>query len=227
MDKKVTEDFFILALNPNNGYFRVSGAYLTYGILGSIFMDLALADAIELSGKDVIVKGNMYSGDPAFDKILETMRSSSRVRSLRTWLKRFSGRAYNFRKELQKTLVTNGILRQERKRFLLIPYSLYYPVDPNRTSKLTKKLSDIILNNKSANEQELMILGLIFACRMHRNLADTVDERRRIRKALIKYIKENPYAEGVSKTIKEMQAAITASIGAAVIASSVSSTTSS
>ncbi len=223
MDKKVTEDFFILALNPNNGYYRVSGNYLNYGILGAILMDLALADAIELSDKTVIVKGNQISGITAFDKVLEIMSSSSKERNLRTWLRRLSGKVYNYRKELQKNLVMNGILKQERKRFLLIPYSLYFPADPTRTSRLIMRLKDIILYSKEANEQELMLLGLVFACRMHRNLADTTEERRKIRKSLVKYIKENPYAEGVSKTVIEMQAAITASITAAVIASSAAS----
>ena len=74
------------------------------------------------------------------------------------------------------------------------------------------------------NEQELMLLGLIRACRMHRSLAKTSDERRRIRKSLVKYMKENPYASDISRTISEMQAAITASISAAVIASSSAAT---
>ena len=224
MDKKVTENFFTLAINQKNGYYRVSGNYLTYGILGAILMDLALAGAIELDGKNVIVKGRHVSGIPAFDKVLELMYSSSRVRNLRTWLRRLSVKAYNYRKELQKTLVSNGILRQERKRFLFIPYSLYFSSDPTRVSKLTLRLKEILLYNKEPLEHEVMFLGLVFACRMHRNLANTSHERQAIRKALKKYIRENPYASGVSKSIIEMQAAITASISAAVIASNTSST---
>lgn len=223
MDKKVTEDFFTLAINPKNGYYRVSGNYLTYGILGAILMDLALAGAIELDGKNVIVKGRHISGIPAFDKVLDLLVSSSRVRSIRAWLRRLSVKAFSYRKEMQKTLVSNGVLKRERKRFLLIPYSLYFPTDPIRVSKLTLRLKEILLYNKEPLEHEVMFLGLVFACRMHRNLANSSHERQIIRKALKKYFTDNPYASGVSQSIMEMQAAITASVSAAIIASNTTS----
>jgi hypothetical protein len=127
---------------------------------------------------------------------------------------------------MQKILVDSGTLRMERKRFLGIPYSLYFPANMPATERLIHRIKDIVLYNKQPEEYELMFLGLAYACRMHRSMSKEVHERKKIRKALVKYIKENPVASGVNKTIMEMQAAITASVSAAVIASSSSGATS-
>jgi len=224
MDNKVTEHFFLLALNTETGYYRVNGNYLNYGILGAILMDLALSNKIDMDGKNIRIKEGSTSGLPVYDKILETISSSSKERSIRYWLRKFAFRATWYRKELQKLMVGNGTLKQERKRFLGIPYSIYFPANQSATDRLIFRMKDIVLYNKQAEEHEIMFLGLAYACRMHRSMAKDSHERKKIRKALVKYIKDNPVASGVSKTIMEMQAAITASVSAAVIASGTTST---
>lgn len=220
MEKKVTEYFFVLALNTETGYYRVNGNYLSYGVLGAMMMDLALAERIELDGKDIKTREGSITGLAVYDKMLDTIRSSKKTRSIRYWLRKFAFKASWYRKEMQKILVDNGTLRMERKRFLGIPYSLFFPADMPATERLIFRIKDIVLYNKQPEEHELMFLGLAYACRMHRSMSKEISERKKIRKALVKYIKENPLASNINKTIMEMQAAITASVSAAVIASS-------
>ncbi len=220
MDKKVTENFFVLALNAETGYYRVNGNYLSYGVLGAMLMDLALAERIELDGKDIKTREGSFTGLAVYDKMLDTIRSSKKSRSIRYWLRKFAFKASWYRKEMQKILVDNGTLRMERKRFIGIPYSLYFPANMPATERLILRIKDIVLYNKHPEEHELMFLGLAYACRMHRSMSKDIIERKKIRKALVKYIKENPLASDINKTILEMQAAITASVSAAVIASS-------
>ncbi len=220
MDKKVSEYFFVLALNAETGYYRVNGNYLTYGVLGAMLMDLALSGKIDLDGKEIRIKEGSITGLAVYDKMLEAIQSSKKQRNIRYWLRKFAFRSTWYRKEMQKILVANGILKQERKRFLGIPYSIYFPANQSATDRLIFRMKDIILYNKEPEEHELMFLGLAYACRMHRSMAKEAYERKKVRKALVKYIKENPLASGVSKTIMEMQAAITASVSAAVISSS-------
>jgi Golgi phosphoprotein 3 len=220
MNKKVTEYFFVLALNADTGYYRVSGNYLSYGVLGAMLMDLALNDKIDLDGKFVRLKDASITGLPVYDKMLDSIRASSKSRTIKYWLRKFVFKASWYRKELQKLLVNNATLKQEQKRFIGIPYSIYFPANIPDTDRLVYRLKDILLYNKVAEEHELMFLGLAYACRMHRSMAKESQERRRIRKALVIYIKENPVASDVRKSIQEIHAAITASISAAVIASS-------
>jgi Golgi phosphoprotein 3 len=207
-------------LNADTGYYRVSGNYLSYGVLGAMLMDLALNDKIDLDGKFVRLKDASITGLPVYDKMLDSIRASSKSRTIKYWLRKFAFKASWYRKELQKLLVNNATLKQEQKRFIGIPYSIYFPANIPDTDRLVYRLKDILLYNKVAEEHELMFLGLAYACRMHRSMAKESQERRRIRKALVIYIKENPVASDVRKSIQEIHAAITASISAAVIASS-------
>ena len=227
MEKKVSEYFLSLALNPVTGYFRVTGNYLSYGILGALLMDLALNGNIELDGKILKVRqGSGITGLEVYDRAIEAFKASSKDRSIRYWLRKLSYRSVWYRKELVKLHTKNGILREERKRFLGIPYHLRYPADRVKAKKLAIRFKEIVIYNRQPDEAELMFIGLLYACKMHRVIADVSAERKKMRKALVKYIRDNPVASGVNKSIMEMQAAITASIAAAVIASSSASTAS-
>ena len=190
-------------------------------------MDLALNGNIELDGGILRVKpGTGITGLDVYDRALEAFKASSKERNIRYWLRKLSYRSVWYRKELVKLHTKNGILKEERKRFIGIPYFLRYPADPVKTKKLAIRFKEIVLYNRQPDEAELMFIGLLYACKMHRVLTDVSTERKKVRKALVKYNKDNPVAAGISKTISEMQAAITASITAAVIASSAASSAS-
>ena len=57
-----------------------------------------------------------------------------------------------------------------------------------------------------------MVLGLMYACKMHKVLARGGPERRKIRKRLVKIIRDNEFASGIKKVIMEMHSAITAGV---------------
>jgi len=219
MDNKVSENFISLALNPKSGNFMIFGNYLTFGILGSILMDLALAGRITISGNRVVVSQDSgISGICTHDRMMELLSKSSRPVKISNWLRKLSFTAGWYRREMMKMLAANGRLRRVEKRFLLIPYNLHYQSDISAYKKLILRFKDIILYGKKPDETEIMTLGLIFACKLHRVLATESTERQKVRRSLKKLIRDNPVASDVNKTIMEMQAAITESITATVAA---------
>lgn len=220
MDYRVSEQFICLSLKPETGRYMVLGNYLSFGVLGAIMMDLILSEHLIIRDHVLSLgKNTGMTGNPAHDKILSKILESKKQRSVKRWLKTFGPRAAWYRKKIQRYFVANGILKVERKRFIGIPYLLHYVSAAGRHQKLVNKYKDIILNNEKPEESELMVMGLIYACKMHRALSDNGPERRKIRKALVKIIKENPLASDINKAIIEMQAAITASIAAVSAAS--------
>jgi hypothetical protein len=66
----------------------------------------------------------------------------------------------------------------------------------------------------------MAIAGLMEACRMQRILSDDREELKNIRIRLKKIIKESPVSDVVSQTVRQVQAAIFASVTAAIVASS-------
>ncbi len=227
MDPKVVEQFICLSLNPDSGRYTVLGNYLTYGITGAMLMDLALNEKIKIKDR-YILEGDDRSrpGISSYDRMLEKIIDSNRSRTIKKWVQKSGRRSSWYRKEVQKYLVEKGILRQESKRFIGIPYKLHYPAKPGYRKTLIKRYKEIILYGKEPEEHEIMVLGLIYACKMHKVLSGIGPERRKIRKKLVELIKDNAFAKDISKTIIEMQAAITASIAATAAVSAATSSAS-
>jgi len=224
MNQKVSENFIILALNPKSGNYMVIGNYLNYGLLGAVMMDLALGGRISIEGKKISPDPSKgITGITVHDRMYEQFLKSPSPKKISAWIRRLSFNARWYLREMRNFLVNNGTLRKERKRFLFIPYSLHYVSDINRRMKLVLRLKEIILYSREPDEAESMLLGLIYACKLHRALSDNYEERRNIRKRLVKYMKESPVASGVNQSVMEIQAAISASIAASVAATSAAS----
>lgn len=221
MNQTVSENFIILALNPQSGNYMLMGNYLNYGFLGAVMMDLAL-------GGRVVLDGNRMSADAAkgitgmevHDRMYNLMLKSGSSRRITSWIRRLGMNSGWYLREMRNSLVNNGVLRREQKRFLLIPYSLHYMNEPDRRIKLIYRLKEIILYKKSPTAEEAMLLGLIHACKLHKALSDEREERRNIRKGLVRFMKDSPVASGISQAIREIQMAISASIAASVAATS-------
>ncbi|HDZ41814.1 MAG TPA: GPP34 family phosphoprotein [Bacteroidetes bacterium] len=215
MNHKVTEHFIILSLNPDTGRYQVLGNYLTYGIVGAMLMDLSLAERISVAGHTLITGKDMSAtGVPASERMLKTIAESGRQRNIKTWVRRLGNKSAWYRKEMQKYLVKEGILKVDNKRFIGIPYKLHYVAKPGFRKNLINRYKDIILYEKIPDEAELMVLGLMFACKMHKVLSNVGPERRKIRKRLLEITKDNPFASDIRTAIIEIQAAITSGIAA-------------
>lgn len=226
MDHKVTEHFISLSLSPDTGRYQVLGNYLTYGIVGALLMDLSLGGRIALEDHMLIAGKDMSpTGVHASDRMLKTLAESGRKRNIKTWVRRLGNRSAWYRKEMQKYFVKEGLLKVENKRFIGIPYQLHYVAKPGFRKNLIIRYKDIILYKKIPDEAELMVLGLMFACKMHKLLSNVGPERRKIRKRLLEISKDNPYASDINRTILEMQAAITAGIATIAAMSAVTSAT--
>jgi len=224
MDSKVTEHFISLSLNPDSGRYLILGNYLTYGIVGAILMDLSLAGRISIENHNVIAGKDLSSTDiPAFDRLLKTVSESGKVRNIKTWMRRLGTKAAWYRKEMQKYYVKNGILKVEKKRFIGVPYSLHYVARPGLRKNLIIRYKEVILYNKVPEDHEIMVIGLMFACKMHRIISKGGTERRNVRKKIVEIVRDNKFANDINKAIMEMQAAITASIAATAAMSAATS----
>ncbi|MEE4215176.1 MAG: GPP34 family phosphoprotein [Bacteroidales bacterium] len=224
MENKVTEQFISLSLNPESGRYLVLGNYLTYGIIGALLMDLSLAGKIIIEGNKVMIaRDNSMTGIPACDRMLKSISESGKERKIQVWVRRLGSRSAWYRKEMQKYFVKSGILKEEKKRFLFIPYRLHYVATPGVRKNLILRYKDIILYKKQPEEHEIMLMGLMYACRMHRILTKGGPERRKIRKRLVEIVKDNEFASGINKAIIEMQAAIAGAIAATAAMSAATS----
>ena len=220
MENRICDNFLILALNPRSGNYMLYGNPLAYGLLGAIFMDLMIAGYLGIDdGRVVAGKETGAVSSEVMEKIRQRVTSSSKERKVAAWIKRFGIHSGRYLREVRSEMIAAGLIRVERKKFLFIPWSLWYPANPGYRKKLIFRINEILLSGKEADKDEAMLLGLIYATKLHKALSNEREKRKRLRKALVKYMKESPVASGTDLVLRDIQTAIAAGVVASVAAS--------
>jgi len=223
----IPEQFLIIAHRPARAGFSgsaLSADYIKYGVVGAILLDLSIHDALRIENNIVATTGKNPELYPMADKILQKIRSSRKQKKIKHWVKKLGSKGSAFKKEGIRQLENKGMIRTEKKKFLgLIPYYKTYLPEQKYRSKLRERLRSILLASHKAQPDEAILLGLIEACKIHRVLISQKQERRKIKKALKQFNRENVITRAVGDSLKEIQAAIMASISASAAASSAAS----
>ena len=213
MDHKVTEHFISLSLNPATGRYLVPGNFLSYGITGAMLMDLALAGKTGIKDHNLILtRDSSPAGIVPYDRMIRKISAAGRKKTVKKWLQVFNRRSSLYRREMQKYLEAQGILRTEKKMFIGIPYKLNYLRKAELKNELITRYRDIILHDKPPADHEIMMMGLLFACKMHKILSGPGPERRQIRKKLVEINNNGPYSSLTDRSVTEMQKALTFSV---------------
>jgi len=213
MDYKVTEHFISLSLNPATGRYLVPGNFFSYGIAGAMLMDLALAGKTGIKDhKLTLTKDTSPTGIVPYDRMIRKIASSGRKKTVKKWLQLFNRRSPLLRREMQKHLVAEGILRTEKKKFIWIPYKLNYLRKAELKNELITRYRDIILHDKPPADHEIMMMGLLYACKMHKIISGPGPERRQIRKKLVAINNNDALSSLTGRSVIEMQEAITFSV---------------
>jgi hypothetical protein len=223
MENRICDDFLILALNPRSGNYMIYGNQLTYGLLGALLMDLMSAGYLAIDNGRVIA--GETAGIPSsqvLEKILLRIRANPRSLKVTAWIRKLGIRSGRYLKEVRAEMIEKGQIRGVRKKILFIPWSLWYPADPGYRKRLIFNIQSILLSGKEAGKEEAMLLGLIYATKLHKALSADRDKRKRLRKALVMYMKKSDVASGTEQIIREIQTAVAAGVVASIAASNAS-----
>jgi len=220
----IAEKFVIIAHHPEKGRFMISQMYIQYGIPGALLLELTLNDRIDLKDSRLLLK-SARGADKGIMGDLASMISGTAVpKKTGYWIRKLARRYNKYLKEIIKDLEQKRLVRLEDRKFLgLIPYQKSYLIESYTRSNLIRQLKGSIMVTRDLSVENMALAGLIEACRMHRLLTTDRDELRTIRTQLKKTVKESPVTDAVGKTIREVQAAIMASVTAAIIASTAGS----
>lgn len=220
----IAEKFVIIAHHPEKGRFMISQMYIQYGIPGALLLDLTLDNRIDMKDSRLLLK-SARGADKGITGDLATMISDTAVpKKTGYWIRKLARRYNKYLKEIIKDLEQKRLVRLEDRKFLgLIPYQKSYLIESYTRSNLIRQLKGSIMVTRDLSVENMALAGLIEACRMHRLLTTDRDELRTIRTQLKKTVKESPVTDAVGKTIREVQAAIMASVTAAIIASTAGS----
>ncbi|HPR32921.1 MAG TPA: GPP34 family phosphoprotein [Prolixibacteraceae bacterium] len=188
MEPNLARSFYLLSLNPKNGYYFNTGPEFQYGLTGSIVADLYFQQRVRIE------KRTLYAVDPAptnysfFDRPLQTIEQKGGIR-IASLLGRMGFRPGWYKKELIRVLLANGDLVQVPKKFLGIPYNRYFPGKSDERLAMIRRLRDILLRGEHPEGPELMLLSLVPVCRLYRAITERGAERKRARQNLKNLLK--------------------------------------
>lgn len=183
MKLTTASNYFLLALNPKKGYYYNIGNEFYFGLIGAFIMDLVREKQLSLSQNILSVANNSPIEQRFMQNIVEIVqkRGSTKVSPL---ISRLGFRNVKYKREFVNFLIDQQKIIRVRKRFLFIPYNLYYNSDREYRQAIIVHLRDILLRNNSPESDDGYLLTLISVTRLVRALSDQKDERKAIRKRL-------------------------------------------
>jgi hypothetical protein len=223
MNLTVSEKFLILAHHQEKSSYVIPEQMRNAGLIGSILIDLISEERLKIEDGKVTVRHTNTNLPEAHRLILQKIHQSSKKKKVKTWISRFAQGSGKYRKGILVSLERKGILRIEHKRFLFIKYLKTSLVKTSIRNEIIRELREIVFNNKIPDHEYAMMLGLVQACKMHKVICRSKEEVKLSKTKLKKIIESNAIARDVDKVIREMQAAVIASITASSVVTSAGS----
>ena len=220
MELSTVERFLLLAQHPEKGRFTISGVQLNYGIVGALLLGMSLEKRIVLEDGTLVLKDKKKVKDPLIAEITEIISISDKKRKIKYWINKLNRKSNKYKWTILNEMDRKRLVRIDNKKFLgLIPYKLCYLKDGRTREKQIQHIRKAILHPSSVEitNDDIVIMGLVEACKMHKTFATNKEELKKIRKELKEIIKNSPIAEAMDKTIKEVQGAIVATMIATTV----------
>ncbi|KAI5292448.1 hypothetical protein KEM52_006350 [Ascosphaera acerosa] len=157
------EEVLLLGLKDKQGYLSFWNENISYALRGCIVLELALRGRISmqagserkrypLSERMIEVVDDTLTGEVLLDEALKMMKSSEKM-SVTSWIDLMSGETWNLmkigyqlkqvRERLAKGLVDKGILRTEKRNFLLFDMATHPVADTTAKDELNRRVRNM------------------------------------------------------------------------------------
>jgi golgi phosphoprotein 3 len=218
MSHSVAELFVVLAINPEKGRVALNDIHFRYSLTGALFMQYHENGEFSIENKRVIPSFRK-NGEVIHDLFADRLMNTSRNRRMSFWISRLTNKSRLILREITNSLASKGILRIEQRKFLnIFPYKRYWFIDISIRTSLIEALREILLYGKRPDNKEVMLLGLVEASKAYTLLSRERGESKILRRKNTELLKGDIMSAEISQTIREVQAAIIASITAASVA---------
>ncbi|OAG37150.1 hypothetical protein AYO21_08685 [Fonsecaea monophora] len=157
------EEVLLLGLKDKQGYLSFWNDNISYALRGCIVIELAFRGRISmqkdssrrrfpLSDRIIEVIDDTLTGEVLCDEALKMMKTSEKM-SVSSWIDLMSGETWNLmkigyqlkqvRERLAKGLVDKGILRTEKRNFLLFDMATHPVVDSAAKDEIRKRVRNV------------------------------------------------------------------------------------
>lgn len=224
MELKLSEEFVLIALDDARGKFITDSISLHYGLAGALLLDLALLGRTELNGTSLVITDDSPVNDTVLESMMSMLRASAKTRTVKYWIRKAGTKGRSLKNEVLAQLIEKKILVKEKDTFLWIfPVKKYMTQDFTPENIVKERLKKIVLNNEPADERSMLLLSLIDTCKLVKEVFRGKEEYKTARKRIKELTRENMLGNATTQVIRNMHAAIAASIAATTVAASAAS----
>ncbi|CEG66268.1 Putative Vacuolar protein sorting-associated protein [Rhizopus microsporus] len=163
------EEVLLLGLKDKQGYLSFWNDSISYALRGCIVIELALRGRIAmkkdpmrrsypLADRYIEVINDTITGEVLLDEALKMMKTSEHM-SVANWIDLMSGETWNVmkigyqlkqvRERLAKGLVDKGVLRTEKRNFLLFDMATHPVADPAVKEEIIKRVCTMLVTRVS------------------------------------------------------------------------------
>lgn len=158
------EEVLLLGLKDKQGYLSFWNDNISYVLRGCILMELSLRNRIavvkepgkrkpQLSDRVIEVVNDKLTGEVLLDEAIKMIKSSDKM-SIASWIDLMSGETWNVmkigyqlkqvRERLAKGLVDKGILRTEKRNFLLFDMATHPVADSSVKEEIVRRVCELL-----------------------------------------------------------------------------------
>ncbi|KAL2108922.1 hypothetical protein VUR80DRAFT_3180 [Thermomyces stellatus] len=158
------EEVLLLGLKDKQGYLSFWNDNISYALRGCIVLELAFRGRIAMTNdpsrrrfplpdRVIEVVDDTLTGEVLLDEALKMMKTSEKM-SVSSWIDLMSGETWNLmkigyqlkqvRERLAKGLVDKGILRTEKRNFLLFDMATHPVVDGGAKDELRRRVRNVL-----------------------------------------------------------------------------------
>ncbi|KAI1372079.1 Golgi phosphoprotein 3 [Hypoxylon crocopeplum] len=158
------EEVILLGLKDKQGYLSFWNDNISYALRGCIVLELAFRGRISmqkdpsrrrfpLADRTIEVIDDTLTGEVLLDEALKMMKQSEKM-SVSTWIDLMSGETWNLmkigyqlkqvRERLCKGLVDKGILRTEKRNFLLFDMATHPVADGGAKDEIRRRVRNVL-----------------------------------------------------------------------------------
>lgn len=209
MNLHLHESVLLLSLDDEKGSFSMSSSYLHYGFAAGLLMGLILAKRIAIEDGRVIVKDNAITESRVLNDVLGRLRKFKKNRKVAYCIHYLVQRNSKLRPPVIEGLIRQGILERRKAKILWVFNVNRYPtVNGEPENELRRRLREVLFQDAEPTTKERMLLSIITACKLDRDLIPDKQERKVAREKIKNLTKDSEMRRLIGQAVLEMQAAV-------------------
>ncbi|MGH3897862.1 MAG: GOLPH3/VPS74 family protein [Pseudonocardiaceae bacterium] len=206
MELTLAESVLLLALDEVKG--SAGSTPLDPGLAGALLVDLGRLGALQPVGKALHPVQGVEIGHPVLARAATAIAASSKPRTAKAWVGRLPRELKPLTGTVARPLVERGVLAERRVTVLGLFASTRFPeADPGPERMLRSRLRDVLLDGRTPQEQDALLLGLLVPLGLVDRLVER-RQRREARKRAKEIAAQGIAGRAVSDVVRDIQSAV-------------------